>query len=137
MYSCGYVQAQELDARVNINHTQIETTRTEVFEALKTKLTEFLNNHKWTEIPFRENEKIQCNFNITVSYCSLDLIYLKVDYFIFNLVGDLDVSLKCAVNDFLFGNELIAPFSLFKFAVAVAAYLNFNSFRNLNHLKFL
>ena len=67
MYSCGYVQAQELDARVNINHTQIETTRTEVFEALKTKLTEFLNNHKWTEIPFRENEKIQCNFNITVN----------------------------------------------------------------------
>lgn len=67
MYSCGFAQAQELDARVNINHTQIETTRTDVFEALKTKLTEFLNNHKWTEIPFRENEKIQCNFNITVN----------------------------------------------------------------------
>ena len=67
MYSCVFAQAQELDARVNINHTQIETTRTEVFEALKTKLTEFLNNHKWTEIPFRENEKIQCNFNITVN----------------------------------------------------------------------
>ena len=67
MYSCVFAQAQELDARVNINHTQIETTRTDVFEALKTKLTEFLNNHKWTEIPFRENEKIQCNFNITVN----------------------------------------------------------------------
>ena len=62
-----FSSAQELDARVNINYTQIETTRTEVFDALKTKLTEFLNNHKWTEIPFRENEKIQCNFNITVN----------------------------------------------------------------------
>ena len=61
------VNAQELEARVTINHTQIETTRTEVFDALQTKLTDFLNNHKWTEIPFRENEKIQCNFNITVN----------------------------------------------------------------------
>lgn len=52
---------------MTINHTQIETTRTEVFDALQTKLTDFLNNHKWTEIPFRENEKIQCNFNITVN----------------------------------------------------------------------
>jgi len=52
---------------VTVNHSQIETTRTEVFEALQTKLTEFINNRKWTEIPFRENEKIQCNFNITVN----------------------------------------------------------------------
>ena len=65
--SLTVLQAQELDARVTINHTQIENTRTEVFDALQTKLTEFLNNHKWTEIPFRENEKIQCNFNITVN----------------------------------------------------------------------
>lgn len=61
------VHAQELNARVTINHAQVETTRTGVFDALQTKLTEFLNNHKWTEIPFRENEKIQCNFNITVN----------------------------------------------------------------------
>ena len=62
-----YSYAQELDARVTINHSQIENTRIEVFDALQTKLTEFLNNQKWTEIPFRENEKIQCNFNITVN----------------------------------------------------------------------
>lgn len=59
--------AQELEARVTVNSTKIEGTRTEVFESLQTKLTDFLNNHKWTEIPFRENEKIQCNFNITVN----------------------------------------------------------------------
>lgn len=63
----GSASAQELEARVTINYSQIETTRTEVFDALQTKLTDFLNNHKWTEIPFRENEKIQCNFNITVN----------------------------------------------------------------------
>ena len=61
------MQAQELEARVTVNSTKIEGTRTEVFESLQQKLTDFLNNHKWTEIPFRENEKIQCNFNITVN----------------------------------------------------------------------
>lgn len=64
---CPTAFSQELEARVTINHTKVETTRTEVFDALQTKLTDFLNNQKWTEIPFRENEKIQCNFNITVN----------------------------------------------------------------------
>lgn len=68
LLACGVsAHAQELEARVSVNHSQIETTRTEVFEALQQKVTDFLNNHKWTEVPFRENEKIQCNFNITVS----------------------------------------------------------------------
>lgn len=67
MLQCSMLNAQELEARVTVNHVQIENTRTEVFDALQTKLTEFLNNQKWTEIPFRENEKIQCNFNITVN----------------------------------------------------------------------
>lgn len=71
IYSCA-MQAQELEARVTVNSTKIEGTRTEVFESLQQKLTDFLNNHKWTEIPFRENEKIQCNFNITVNKYTQD-----------------------------------------------------------------
>lgn len=62
-----HASAQEIEARVNVNHAQIENTRVEVFESLQTKLTEFINNRQWTEIPFRENEKIQCSFNITVN----------------------------------------------------------------------
>lgn len=61
------INAQELNARVNINYSQVENTKVEVFDKLKTTITEFLNNHKWTEINYRENEKIQCNFNITVN----------------------------------------------------------------------
>ena len=59
--------AQELEARVTINHTQVEISETGVFDKLQQTITDFLNNHKWTEIPFRENEKIQCNFNLTVN----------------------------------------------------------------------
>ena len=65
--TCMQLNAQELNARVNINYTQIETTKTDVFPKLQSTIEEFLNNHKWTEIAFRENEKIQCNFNITVN----------------------------------------------------------------------
>lgn len=61
------VKAQELNAKVTVNSTQVENTKAEVFEKLKNTITDFLNEHKWTEIQYRENEKIQCNFNITVN----------------------------------------------------------------------
>ena len=61
------LNAQELNAKVTINYTQIESPKTEIFTKLQTTIEEFLNNHKWTEIAYRENEKIQCNFNITVN----------------------------------------------------------------------
>ncbi len=59
--------SQELNAKVNINTSQVENTKKEVFDKLKTTITDFLNNHKWTELTFKDSEKIQCNFNITVN----------------------------------------------------------------------
>ena len=61
------VQAQELKAKVTINRSQVSDTKSEVFEALERKMTDFLNDHAWTEIKFRENEKIQCSFHLTVN----------------------------------------------------------------------
>lgn len=61
------LQAQELNAKVVINRSQVSNTKGEVFDALQKTVTDFLNNQKWTEIEFRENEKILCNFNITVN----------------------------------------------------------------------
>lgn len=60
-------QGQELNARVNINRLQVSNTKGEVFDALQKTMADFLNNHKWTELTFRDNEKIQCTFNLTVS----------------------------------------------------------------------
>ncbi len=60
--------AQELQAKVSINHQQVgNTTRTDVFEALQEKVTNFLNEHAWTGMQYRENERINCNFGFTVS----------------------------------------------------------------------
>lgn len=61
------LQAQELNAKVSINRSQVSNTKGEVFDALQTTITDFLNNHKWTELNVRENEKIQCTLNLTVS----------------------------------------------------------------------
>ena len=60
-------QGQELNARVNINRSQVSNTKGEVFDALQKTMADFLNNHKWTALTFRDNEKIQCTFNLTVS----------------------------------------------------------------------
>ena len=59
-------QAQELNCKVRINHAQVQGTNTSVFETLETALNEFMNNRTWTEQQYAEEERIECNMNITV-----------------------------------------------------------------------
>lgn len=74
-------RAQELDAKVSINHAQVgNTTRTDVFDELQQKITSFLNEHAWTEQHYRESERIKCNLNLTV-----------------NTYSDTDNSFKCSL----------------------------------------
>ena len=58
--------AQELNAKVNINHAQIQGTEASVFDELKDKLQEFINAQHWTSLQFLDQERIACSFNITV-----------------------------------------------------------------------
>lgn len=59
--------AQELNARVSINHQQVQGTSTSVFETLETALTEFINERQWTQMQYAPRERIACNFAITVT----------------------------------------------------------------------
>ena len=59
--------AQELQATININHSQVQGTDNSVFDNLKQTLEQFVNDHQWTALQFQENERIQCVFNITVT----------------------------------------------------------------------
>lgn len=59
-------KAQEINARVSINHQQVQGTSTSVFETLKTTLEQFLNERQWTNLQFKKNERIDCTFAITV-----------------------------------------------------------------------
>src|SRR5574344_2108422 len=58
--------SQELQAKVTINHNQIQGTDASVFENLQTTLEQFVNDRQWTDLQFQKNERIVCNFNITV-----------------------------------------------------------------------
>lgn len=59
--------AQELQARVTINHNQIQGTDASVFDNLQQTLEQFINDMQWTSLQFQKNERIVCNFNITVT----------------------------------------------------------------------
>ena len=60
-------EAQELQAKININHQQVQTTDKTVFENLQQTLEQLVNEQQWTALQFQENERIQCSFNITVT----------------------------------------------------------------------
>ena len=64
---CADVHAQELDARISINHSQVQGTDASVFDDLEQNLTRFVNERQWTSMQFYKNERIQCSFNITVT----------------------------------------------------------------------
>lgn len=59
--------SQELNARVSINHQQIQGTNTAIFENLQKALTSFLNDRQWTNLQFTPTERIECTFNIILN----------------------------------------------------------------------
>ena len=64
--------AQELQVKVTVNHSQIQGTENSVFDNLQQTLEQFINERQWTDLQFQENERIQCNLNITVSKYNRD-----------------------------------------------------------------
>lgn len=64
---CAAASAQELQAKITINHNQIQGTDASIFENLQETLEQFVNERQWTNLHFQKNERIQCNFNITVT----------------------------------------------------------------------
>ena len=64
--SSSWMEGQELNCTVKVVHSQVQGTNTEVFEALETAITEFMNNRTWTELQYQKAERVDCNLNITV-----------------------------------------------------------------------
>ena len=61
------VSGQELDCTIEINANQITRTNKQVFETLKTALTEFVNQQKWTDVTYNENEKVSCGMTFIIT----------------------------------------------------------------------
>lgn len=62
-------EAQELNCSVTINFDQLvaqQKTDAQTMEQLKTYVTEFMNNQKWTNDRFAQEEKVKCKLNINL-----------------------------------------------------------------------
>lgn len=66
-FSCVTLTAQELKCNLQINSDKIQGTNKSVFTTLQKSATEFLNNRRWTDWAYEENERIECNVNIIIN----------------------------------------------------------------------
>lgn len=60
------VHAQEFNATVTIDAEQSGQPNNQVFRTLSDQLTDFLNNTKWTNKEFKNQERIDCNFTLII-----------------------------------------------------------------------
>jgi hypothetical protein len=76
IFFAHYAEAQELQARFNIVATRVNSTvDKKVFQTLQNALTNFLNNRKWTSDNYQPQEKIKCNFLLTIDEARGNNIY--------------------------------------------------------------
>ena len=61
-----YITAQELLATVKVNAPKIQNVDAKVFKTLETQLNEFLNNTKWTDDIFEQEERIKINITLNI-----------------------------------------------------------------------
>lgn len=61
------VCSQELNCNIQVNAMKLEGTHRVVFQTLERALYEFMNNQAWTNHSFKENERIECTFILTLN----------------------------------------------------------------------
>jgi hypothetical protein len=68
LLASSQIKAQELQANVSVIASRVpSTTDKKIFQTLQTALNTFINNRKWTNETFQNNEKIVCNFSLNIS----------------------------------------------------------------------
>ncbi len=60
------LRAQEINCTVTINSDQIEGSNKQVYETLKSAIEEYMNQNRWTNMTFAEQEKIECSMMLVV-----------------------------------------------------------------------
>jgi hypothetical protein len=63
----GSSSAQELNGRFSVNASRVSSqVDKKIFNTLQTALNNFINNRKWSPDNFQSQEKIKCNFLLTI-----------------------------------------------------------------------
>lgn len=60
-------RAQDLSARITVLTPKIQTTNNRAFKSLETGMKDFLNGHKWLTDAVLPQERIDCNFVLTIT----------------------------------------------------------------------
>lgn len=68
----GVAHSQELNCTVTVNAQKLDNANQQVFKTLQTSLSEFVNQTQWTNLTYKQNEKINCSMFITISSNSSD-----------------------------------------------------------------
>ena len=66
LLSFSTMQAQELQCDVRVSSNKVQGSDRTIYQNLQTSLYEFINNTKFTEINFRQAEKIECSMLVDV-----------------------------------------------------------------------
>ncbi|MCQ2225210.1 MAG: DUF4835 family protein [Paludibacteraceae bacterium] len=135
--------AQDVKAYVRINTDQIEGTNKDIYNELSNDLTEFINSHRWTDATFEDEERIECNFVITLESVAGEnysgQLQIQANRPVFNsgynttLFNFLDKNLsfnytqyqKLEFNENSYDNNLLSTIA---FYVNIIVGLNFDSF---------
>ncbi len=64
---CSIGYTQELNCQVSILTPQIQASDKTIYDNLQTELRDFLNNRKWTNEEYLNQERIECSIVITIS----------------------------------------------------------------------
>jgi hypothetical protein len=68
LFCCGLaVNAQDLNARVQVLSPKIQTTNKRVFQALENAMKDFLNGRKWATDQIMPQERIECTFTLNIT----------------------------------------------------------------------
>ena len=72
------VSAQELNCNLTINSDQIQGSNKSVFNTLQKSASDFVNNRRWTDLTFAQQERIECNMNIIVKKVEGDVFTAEI-----------------------------------------------------------
>jgi len=64
---CCSAHTQELNCTITVGHDRINVTNTQIFKTLEKSLNDFMNNTRWSNQKFNQNEKINCDMFINVT----------------------------------------------------------------------
>ncbi|PQJ30496.1 DUF4835 domain-containing protein [Nonlabens arenilitoris] len=106
-------QAQEFNAVVQVNAQNVAQPDQTIFRTLETSMQEFINNTKWTQQDYRDEEKINCS-----------IVFVITDYDNDRFKGNMQISLSRPV----YNSSYSSPIFNFKDSNIEFEYLEFAPF---------